>query len=306
MVQAPPKPTKAPVISVPTPQEEQLRVGKVGIIAAVGLAIGIAWPKLIGLHLAPEPPSDAPPSTASPATAPASATAATSSTPSAPSAVVAPTPSEPEPSAATVRPPKVTLAQVVSCRSKDGDRETHCDTPALDSIIQTPLQSLVACDAAENARGVLSLGLDVDFETQKFEHLTVGKSTTLPTAVARQLLHCGEKELGRLSLEGIEHKKSSYRIFYKVEFGASSAPNPAAEPDATEAPASNELVSASGRVTVTWDAALVRAKPRDGEVLARVLGGTRLTVTGRQGEWYRVKYDGKGSEGWVYKAAIGL
>ena len=66
------------------------------------------------------------------------------------------------------------------------------------------------------------------------------------------------------------------------------------------------MIAASGRVTVTWDAALVRAKPKDGEVLARVLGGTRLTVTGHQGDWYRVKYDAKGSEGWVFKAAIGL
>jgi hypothetical protein len=154
---------------------------------------------------------------------------------------------------------------------------------------------------------VLSVGFDVDFDTRKFEHFTVGKSTTLPASTARQLLRCAEKELSRVSLEGAAHTQSSYRMFYKVDFDESG--ESAAAPAASAAPPvqqSAEVIAASGRVTVTWEAALVRAKPKDGEVLARVLGGTRLTVTGRQGEWYRVKYDAKGSEGWVYKSAIGL
>jgi hypothetical protein len=208
----------------------------------------------------------------------------------------------------TVKPPRVTLAQVVNCRNKDGERETRCDTPALDPIIQAPLQALVACDAAQGARGLLSLGFDADFESNKLDHYAVGKSTTLPASTAKQLLHCGEKELSRLSLEGVTHTKSSYRIFYKIEFTEESADSAGAstETPPANAPPSAEMIAASGRVTVTWDAALVRAKPRDGAVLARVLGGTRLTVTGRQGDWYRVKYDAKGSEGWVYKSAIGL
>jgi hypothetical protein len=41
-------------------------------------------------------------------------------------------------------------------------------------------------------------------------------------------------------------------------------------------------------------------------VVARVLSGTRVSVTGRQGDWYRVKYDGKGAEGWVFRTAIGM
>ena len=101
----------------------------------------------------------------------------------------------------------------------------------------------------------------------------------------------------------------SYRVFYRLEFGAEPGEAAASKDDkpSGDSPApSGEVIAASGRVTVTWDAALVRAKPKDGEVLARVLGGTRLTVTGHQGDWYRVKYDAKGSEGWVFKAAIGL
>ncbi|MGC4064548.1 MAG: SH3 domain-containing protein [Polyangiaceae bacterium] len=57
---------------------------------------------------------------------------------------------------------------------------------------------------------------------------------------------------------------------------------------------------------MTWEVALVRKAPKDGAIVARVLGGTRLVVTGRQGDWYRVKYDAQGNEGFVFKSAIGL
>jgi uncharacterized protein YgiM (DUF1202 family) len=58
---------------------------------------------------------------------------------------------------------------------------------------------------------------------------------------------------------------------------------------------------------VSWDVALVRGGPsREDEVVARVLRGTRVSVTGRQGDWYRVKYDGKGNEGWVFRTAVGM
>ena len=43
-----------------------------------------------------------------------------------------------------------------------------------------------------------------------------------------------------------------------------------------------------------------------GAVVARILRGTRVVVTGRKDDWYRVKYDAKGSEGWVFKTAIGM
>jgi SH3-like domain-containing protein len=51
----------------------------------------------------------------------------------------------------------------------------------------------------------------------------------------------------------------------------------------------------------------VRSDPkRDGEVRARVLSGTRVVVTGKNGDWFRIKYDAKGNQGWVYRTAIGM
>ncbi len=306
MAQAKSKTTKSPVIAIPSGADEKVRLGKVAVIAGVGLAAGIIWPRLVGMQLTPTPPSDASSSVlAGNPSASASVTVVGEPPPAAPPKAAASASNEPEPS---VKPPKVTLAQVVSCRDKNAERETRCDTPGIDTAVQSPLQSLVACDAAAGVRGVLSLGFDADFETNRLDHFTVGKSTTMPSSTAKQLLRCAEKELGRVSLEGVTHSKSSYRIFYKIEFSENPADSAgtSTEPATGSPAASTEMIAASGRVTVTWDAALVRAKPKDGEILARVLGGTRLTVTGRQGEWYRVKYDAKGSEGWVYKSAIGL
>jgi hypothetical protein len=34
--------------------------------------------------------------------------------------------------------------------------------------------------------------------------------------------------------------------------------------------------------------------------------GTRVVVTGKNGDWFRIKYDAKGSQGWVYRTAIGM
>jgi len=305
MVQAKPKSHQSPIIAIPSSADDRLRLGKVGLLAALGLVTGLLWPRLFGVHLVPPPPTDGPSSSASAA---ASVTAAAPIAPEQPSTTPETTARTSKDAPPTVKPPKVILAQVVSCRNKDGERETHCDTPELDAIMQSPLQSLVACDAADGIRGLLSLGFDVDFEASKLDHFTVGKSTTLAPATAKQLLQCGEKDLSRVSLQGVPHTKSSYRVFYKVDFNEQLAGPAAAvnEPAGQDPPASAEVISASGRVTVTWEAALVRAMPKDGEVLARVLGGTRLTVTGRQGEWYRVKYDAKGSEGWVFKSAVGL
>ena len=90
-------------------------------------------------------------------------------------------------------------------------------------------------------------------------------------------------------------------MFYKVEFLPEASPS-----SSPSAGSEDGLVDASGRATVGWNVALIRKEPRDGEVVARVLSGTNVVVTGRQGDWYRVKYDGKGNEGWVYRSAIGL
>ena len=31
-----------------------------------------------------------------------------------------------------------------------------------------------------------------------------------------------------------------------------------------------------------------------------------MVVTGKSGDWFKVKYDAKGNQGWVYRTAIGM
>lgn len=68
-----------------------------------------------------------------------------------------------------------------------------------------------------------------------------------------------------------------------------------------------QLVVMNGQATIGWKAAVVRKGPSGlAEAVERVLYGTRVTVTGRQGDWYRVKYGRKGQTGWVHRKALGL
>jgi hypothetical protein len=203
------------------------------------------------------------------------------------------------------------MAEVVSCVDPDGKKHKKCGELSLDKSLVEPLKSLVACDGVAGNAGVLSLGFDVNFDAQQLTGFTVGRSTTLPPTVATDLLTCAKSVLAKVDLSGIEHGYNSYRVFYLVELPSAEAsvPTDTAVPTATPA-ASNaespaEVQETNGRATVSWEVALIRKAPKEGAVVARVLGGTRLVVTGQQGDWYRVKYDSQGNEGYVFKSAIG-
>ena len=45
-------------VEVPKPEQDKPELGRVGIIAAAGFAIGVAWPWLAGVRLVPSPPND--------------------------------------------------------------------------------------------------------------------------------------------------------------------------------------------------------------------------------------------------------
>jgi hypothetical protein len=155
----------------------------------------------------------------------------------------------------------------------------------------------------------------LDFDTGKLTNFVAGRSTTLRTSDAQALVDCAERTLGKTTLGELKHGFSQYRVFYLIEFEPSGAVAPraqAAEPSPTPAPSAaapedgTQVVGTSGRAVVVWETAIVRESPKTGTIVARILGGTKVMVTARQGDWYRVKYDGKGGEGWVYRESIGL
>lgn len=272
-----------------------------GIIAAVGFAIGIAWPRLAGVKLVPSVPV--------PAAAEASARELTGAPAETPKPAVAPPPAPA--SAQAEKPPAerilISDVQIASCKNEHGKRSQSCDRVDFDRVAREHLRELSACPGTETASGVLSLGFDLDFGADKIKSIQSGKSTSLEQDAVDRLLACAKQGFADVSLAGIAHEQKSYSLFYRLELIA--PPGSANKPGAAEpaAAASGEATPASGHATVSWDVALVRSQPaRDGEVRARVLSGTRVVVTGKSGDWFRIKYDAKGSQGWVYRTAIGM
>ena len=294
-------------VEVPNPKQETLRFGRVGLIVTAGFAIGIIWPRVAGFKLVPSVPSQ-------PAE---SSSADLTGAPGDPKSNAAPPASaelEPAPSPAEAPPapdrPVVSEPQFLACKAQGKKRKDDCDQIEFDGLARPHIQALASCEGAARMEGVLSLGFDLDFESQRIKAIKSGKSTSLTQAEVDKLLACEKKEFSNVSLVGIKHQNEAYSVFYRVEFSktGADAPKPGqAEPGAgTDAPP-GEVTEATGHATVSWDVALVRSSAsRDGAVIARVLQGTRVSVTGRRGDWYRIKYDVKGNVGWVYRTAIGM
>jgi len=295
-------------VEVPGSKEDGVKFGRVGIIAVVGFAIGIAWPRLAGVKLVPSVP------------VPAAAEASARELTGAPAETPKPTPEAPTPAAAAApaagekaAPAErllVSDVQIASCRNEHGKRAQSCDRIDFDRVARDHLRELAACPGTEDASGVLSLGFELDFEADKIKNIQSGKSTSLEQDSVDKLLSCARDGFAKVSLSGIAHEQKSYALFYRLELlpppGTGTKPA-AAEPATAASAGSEEATPASGHATVSWDVALVRSQPaRDGEVRARVLSGTRVVVTGKNGDWFRIKYDAKGNQGWVYRTAIGM
>jgi hypothetical protein len=290
-------------IEVPDQKQETLRFGRVGLIVTVGFAIGILWPRVAGFKLVPSVPSQ-------PAD---SSSADLTGAPGDPKpAVLAPTASaadtEPPPAeAAPVDRLQISDPQFLTCKAKGKKHKEDCDHIEFDRVARPHIEALSACPGADRMAGALSLGFDLDFESQAIKAIKNGKSSTLPQADVDALMACEKREFSTVSLVGIAHQNQTYSVFYRVDFAKPDAAKPGAAAAEPAAPEASDVTEATGHATVAWDVALVRASAsRDGAVTARVLQGTRVSVTGRRGDWYRIKYDVKGNVGWVYRTAIGM
>jgi hypothetical protein len=289
-------------VEIPSAAEDKPRAGRVGLVVLGGALVGLLWPWLTGIKLVPEPPGGDERALAL-ASVPSAEQSASAAAPPAnpPAPPSAETAAEPE----TMAPKRLRVSQptVTSCRDSKDRRVEKCDELSFDRIALPRFAALENCPATSTAQGTLSLGFDLDLSSNKIARIASGKSTTLPAGATEALVTCARKEFQAASLEGLKHEHASYTLFYRIEFPPPDAP--AAADSQASAPA--DVTAASGSVTVGWVAAIIRDAPsRDGREIARVLSGTRMTVVARKGEWYKVKYDAKGSEGWVYKAAIGL
>lgn len=292
-------------VEVPEPGADRPELGRVGVIAGVGFAIGIAWPWLAGVRLVPSPPTDeiaeAAPS-ASGASPSASADPAASALSSAPGASGVPAPEAPvRTHEETV---KVSDMKITACRDAGKKKLKECDRVGFDGVARPHLVALAGCAAAGGASETLSLGFELDFDKKSVSDVFAGKSTTFSKDKAHALVECAKKEFESVRLDGVDHEHASYTAYSFIEFvppGTVTAPAAGAGADAV-----GETTEASGLATIGWDVAVVRDQPEDGKILTRLRYGTRVAVTAHRGKWYEVKYDAKGAKGWVHRNALGL
>ncbi|MCH2108462.1 MAG: SH3 domain-containing protein [Polyangiaceae bacterium] len=267
----------------PTGNVQTLSMGRVLLIAVTGCAVGILWPRLAGVSLVPEAPVQQPTNAVDEDIA------------------AAPQPKQAQPQEVSpLERIEIGTPQVTSCRSTDGKKSKNCGQVPVDKLLLDPLKTLALCPGTEGSFGKLSLGMVLNFEKGVVESLKSGRSTSLPRANADELLRCAQKALASVNLGTVTPEQApyvSYTVYYPIEL---KTPESVIQDQV-------KVIEASGYATVRWKVAQIREQgERDAPVLARLLSGTKVVVTGRQGEWYRVKYDGSGREGWVHGAALGL
>jgi hypothetical protein len=307
-------------VRVPSAEDDRPAWGKVAVLAVVGFAVGIAWPRFAGVRLGPSAPAESiaavsrPSGSGGPAggASPASLTAAADDAGSAGATGAAS-------GAGGAAGPLVTVnrGMVLSCRTAGGDLQkgqSACgDLSGLDALVTPRLRKLATCPAAAGQSGKLSVVLGVDFAANRIT-AGIGKSSTVPDHDA--LATCLHAQLDALTVGALHHDQAKYTVQYTTTLassGASPASGVAANlaPTAaatTAAPAADPGASTGDEpaVAIVWDVAIVRDTPRTGSVVARLSRGTKIHVAAGQDGWYRVKYgSGFSSEGWVYRGAIG-
>ena len=274
-----------------------------GVIAAIGFVVGVAWPKLAGFELGPSPPEEDRRAAASGSAGPAEAPEPVASTPASSGSAVAGKAPEP----VQVQTVVVKATEVLTCRDAKDKAQEKCDRPDFDTLLVPRLQNLARCPSAAGLSGKLSVGFDVDFKRNRIQVLR-GKSTTIPRSTVAGIWDCASKELEGADLGGLKHEHARYTVFYAASFfPPGRVIDEASMAGAIEVPEdkggkneSNEAVL--GTAQVVYDTVLVRDEPKTGNVVARLVRGTRVQLLSKKGSWYRIKFNDR--EGWVYRGSI--
>ena len=298
-------------VDLPRAAEDRPAWVKVGVIAAVGFAVGVAWPRIAGVRLGPSAPGESP-SAATPAPTPKASEPTAATAP----AVLATAPSAPPSSSAAAPaagPPNVVVSRgaIVACKTDDGESlkgQAACGQLAgIDNLVQPRIKRLKDCSAAEGATGKLSVVFGVDFANNRL-NVEVGKSSNV--ANIESIAGCVKHEFGGISLGAMDHDHPRYTVAYTATLSAPDAATAAAgggaSAPASGGPAPAPVAMDAPTSSVVWEVAIVRDSPRTGGVVGRLQRGTKVRVGQGQENWYRIRYGGNfANEGWVYRGAIG-
>ena len=293
-------------VQIPGPAEDHPSWTRVGVIAAIGFIVGVAWPRLAGVRLGPSVPeaatatvaAAAPPSETTPALPATFAPAPPSTVP----AVVA----VPAPTASVAAPATVTVGHgvIFACKTSDGDslKGGECGSlPGLDGIIMPRLRKLADCPEAAGTTGKLHLVLHVDFPRGGLGvDLGRGHGVSSPDA----LLACAKSAVSGAGLGPVIHENPRYSVAYSLTFSGEGGGTPSGS--ASTAPRASGGDASEGTAQVVWEVAIVRDAPKTGKVVARLQHGAELHLGAAKDGWYPVKFgEGFTSDGWVYRGAIG-
>lgn len=288
-------------VEIPTAADDRPAWTKVGIVAALGFVIGIAWPKLTQTRIAPSPPNDGRASSTQAAPTSAGATDKPSSASAASSDVAA--------AATSPREQTVAVGAGTIAKCRDAKRAMDgCGALAVDPLLVPRIEQLAKCPAANGVEGKLSIGFDIDFGKKTIRVLQ-GATTTLPRAAAEGVMKCASPLFAEVKLDGVAHDHRRYRLFYAATFqpagkGATAAKGSTSEN--REAAATPSEAKGLGTATVVWDRVIVRDVPKSQTIAGRVVRGEKVKLLAKDGNWYRIRYGTDvNHEGWVYRAALG-
>lgn len=319
-------------IEVPTPTQDKPAWVKVGVIAAVGFVIGIAWPRLAGVRIGPNAPGEsaAAASASHGGRAPDAPPASVTKVAAAPSSsVAAPTtaPSQTAASNTAAAPPKITVSKglVLTCKTTDGENKKGKDcgqVPGVDEIVRPRVRNIATCSGMEGQTGKFSLTANADFVSGRFWYELNTKTATVQNIDA--VTNCLKTVFHNTAVVQTPHEHNKYTVVYTAQLAASedkdkvadknekTDKNDKAKTAPEEKPAAEEKAekpapaAATGEAEVAWDVGLVRDTPKTGTLIARLPRGTKVKVGTSKDGWYQVKYgDGFASEGWLYRGAIG-
>jgi hypothetical protein len=287
-----------PVVTLPGPEGDKPAWGKVGLLSAIGLAIGLGWPVLAGVRVGPDLPGSKTPEVAS-APSPEPIEAPTAE-PSAVPALAKPAGDHPKP--VTTQTVVVGGGRIVRCfrGRKAVEHAEECGALDIDKIFVPRLKDLTGCPHGLGLAGELELGFDIDFDKKEIS-VVQGDKSDMPSITINGIMACAADYIRNVEPEKIGHKFSRYKVIYDLKF---YPPGTAPPTQGIDEAAPQESDAERGLASVSWDTALIRDEPRSGKVVARLVRGTRVKILSRRDDWYRVKIRSK--EGWVYRGALGL
>ena len=283
-------------VDIPAPSADQPPWTKVGVVAAIGFVIGVAWPRVAGFQIGPAPPQDGRPAAIALPSPRSAAPIASQGAPPAPTA---------SGGAATTNEETVSVAagELVKCRDAKGKALDKCDEIAVDPLLVPRLRELTRCPSAIGLAGKVTIAFDLDFKHRKIAVQRAKGKAQLPRTTLDGVTRCAEKGAAGVSLDDLTHEATRYTVSYVLSF---TPPGKTPEPETADAAKPDAKDESPGKVAeVSWRSVQVHDAPKkNAPTVAKLSRGAKVVVLEQKDEFVRVEI-GDGKQGWVVRESVG-